>query len=139
MSAAFRYKGRTRTLAAALSLTLCGCSVAVTGAQTTGAGTSHIGAATATQGQVRIGNNAAVAASFGTPPPAGAAGARVSLSRGAAGVFILGLVLADFVHALASPAGERGAALDPNRPIAHTCSCYGYVAPQQLTAATGEE
>jgi len=80
-----------------------------------------------------------VGASFGTPPPAGAPGARVSLSRGAAGVLVLGLVVADVVQALVPGTVARGATLDPNRPIAHTCSCYGYVPPAELTGPVPSE
>ena len=124
-------------VAIAATATLYGCSVAVNATGATGS--SHISTGAATQAHAAIGNHAGVAASFGAPAPVGAPGAHVSLSRGAAGVLILGLVVAEFVQALASPAAARGVLLDPNRPIAHTCSCYGYLPPQELTATVAAE
>lgn len=123
--------------AAALGLcvALCGCSVAVSGGHTTDGGGSASVVTSTTQAHARIGS-AKLSGSFGTPAPSAAPGARASFSNGAAGVLILGLVIADLIHYLASPAGERVA---PQESISHTCSCYGYQPPVQAAyAATGE-
>lgn len=124
-----------RAVALVLSVALAGCSVAVTGAETSG----RTATAAATQAHARLGSHASATGSFGSPPPAGASGGQVSLSRGAAGVLVLGLVIADLVQALVPGTRAQGAALDPNRPIAQTCSCYGYVPATELTTAAPSE
>ena len=116
-----------------LCVALCGCSVAVSGGHTTDGGGSASVVTSTTQAHAR---SAKLSGSFGTPAPSAAPGARASFSNGAAGVLILGLVIADLIHYLASPAGERVA---PQESISHTCSCYGYQPPVQAAyAATGE-
>lgn len=79
-------------------------------------------------------DSAKVSVSFGTPVSPGSPGGHASLGRGAAGVLVLGLVIADVVHYLNSPVvGRAPGGAGPERAIAHTCSCYGYEPPAEST------
>jgi hypothetical protein len=104
----------------------------LSGHEATGSGGTASTTTAATRAHVSIGA-AKVGASFGTPAPAGSGGGQVSFSRGASTVLVLGLVLADVVNYLGSPAAGAQLALDPSRSIADTCSCYGYQPPARLT------
>lgn len=107
-------------IATTLVFFVCGCSVALSGQQTSGpGGTASTAASThfrAAPGTTRI------RGSFGAPSQPGSTGGHVSLSRGTAAVLVLGLVIADLLHFLSSPVDEAM----PQRSIADTCSCYGY-------------
>ena len=120
----------TRALMLVLALVLSGCAVALSGHESTGSGGTARATTAATRGHVSIGS-AKVGASFGTPAASG--GGQFSFSRGASAVLVLGLVLAEVVNYLASPATGAHLAPDPARSIASTCSCYGYQPPSQLT------
>jgi hypothetical protein len=119
-----------RLLSAALGVLLGGCSVVLTGEQTSGSpGASVTGTAVSTQGQT---GSARVSGSFGVPAPAGSPRGQLSLSRGATATLVLGLMIADFVHHLTS--GTDGVPVrTAERSIADTCSCYGYRPPEEQT------
>ena len=119
-----------------LCVVLGGCSVAFSGGQSSGSSVSAATTTAAAQAHARFGS-ARLSASFGTPTAPGTPGARVSVSNGAAGVLILGLVIADALHYLASTSMERGAA--SSEPIAHTCSCYGYEPAARTASAAASE
>lgn len=105
---------------------LPGCAVTLHGNQTTGGGTT---ATTTTGSNVQAGKqfgNARVGGSFGSPPPAHAAGGQVSFSRGGSAVLAVGLVIAGTVDAInhwMRPATQRTERL-PVGNISQTCSCY---------------
>jgi hypothetical protein len=121
----------TRALVLIAAL-LSGCTVALSGQESTGSGGTVRTTTAATRGHVGVGSTK-VGASFGTPAPAGSGGGQVRLSPGASAVLVLSLVLADVVNYLGSPAAGAQLALDPSRSIADTCSCYGYQPPARLT------
>lgn len=104
---------------------LPGCAVTLHGNQTSGGGST----ATTTGSSVQAGRqfgNARVAGSFGTSPPAHAAGGQVTFSRGGSAVLAVGLVIAGTVDAISH--WMRPAAVRAERPpaghISQTCSCY---------------
>ncbi|HET7598198.1 MAG TPA: hypothetical protein VFK15_14795 [Burkholderiales bacterium] len=118
-------------LAIATVLAQSGCSVALSGESGSGRSATTV----ATSGSIGV-SRARAGASFGAAAPSTAPGGHVSLSGGAAAVMVVGLVVADIVNQIGP---RRAPAIDPVRPIAHTCSCYGYVPPAQLTSnATAE-
>jgi hypothetical protein len=122
-----------------ISLALSGCSVALSGHQSTGSAAASTTTAAATHGHASIGS-AKVSASFGTPAPAGSPGGQISFSRGASAVLILGLVVAEVVNYFSSPSADATPfRSDPGRSIASTCSCYGYQPASQLTSAGATE
>lgn len=124
---------------AAACLALSGCSAALSGRQTTGDGTTASATSVGTRGQVGS-HSVKASASFGTPPPPGAAGGQLSLSRGAAAVLVVGLLVAEVVnYFMPGSDGHAQSALDPRRPIAGTCSCYGYRAESHLTSVAPAE
>lgn len=110
---------------------LPGCAVTLHGNQTSGGGST----ATTTGSSVQAGRqfgNARVAGSFGTPPPAHAAGGQVTFSRGGSAVLAVGLVIAGTVDAISH--WMRPAAVRAERPpaghISQTCSCYATSNPE---------
>jgi hypothetical protein len=108
---------------------LSGCSVALSGNQTTSGGTTTTTTSVATAAQASTGA-ARVSASFGTPAPQGAAGGQATFPRGASAVLVLGLIVAEAVNYLGTKlSGAPPAAPVPQRSIADTCSCYGYQPP----------
>jgi hypothetical protein len=129
-----------RALTVILSLALSGCSVALSGHESTGGGgTASSTTAAATHGHASIGS-AKVSASFGTPVPAGSGGGQVSFSRGASAFLLMGLVVAEVVNYFSSPSADATPfRADRGRSIAHTCSCYGYQPASQLTSAGATE
>jgi hypothetical protein len=104
-------------------IALSGCTVALYGNETAGAA----GATGTTASHVALsssGSNYAVRAAFGRVVPPTAPGGQVVASNGsAAAVLLLGIVIVNAVDALTGGAGMKSSA---QRPIAHTCSCYGY-------------
>jgi hypothetical protein len=125
-----RERARTwvKTLAGVLvGATLPACTVALHGHQSSSGGMST----TATSSSVSVGTsggNYAVRASFGHPVPPGAPGGYLSVSSGsAAAALFLGIVVINALeHASGRPGGGTWTGTTANRPIAHTCSCYGY-------------
>ncbi len=104
-----------------------GCAVTLHGNQTTGGGVTATSTGSSMQAGTRIGN-ARIGGSFGTPPPANAAGGQLTFSRGASAVLVLGLVVAGTVD-LVSDWLQPNVPQPPERAtggIAHTCSCYGW-------------
>jgi hypothetical protein len=123
-------------LAALLAcVALSGCTAALYGHEVTGAG----GAASATASSVRwsaTGSNYAVGASFGRVIPPSAAGGQVVVSSGtASAVLLLGVVLINALDHFGGGSERAALKASANRPIAHTCSCYGYRPEEDVPAA----
>ena len=103
----------------ACTTTLSGSEASAGGATTT----AVAGSATATAS----GSNYAVRASFGRPAGPGAAGGVLSVSTGsAAAALLIGIVFVNLIDHLSATSAGSAAGLSANRPILHTCSCYGY-------------
>jgi len=84
------------------------------------------------------GSNYAVHAAFGRPLPPTVPGGQVVVSSGSAsGVLLLGVLLVGAIDYLSGASGQTAARSSANRPIAHTCSCYGY-RPEPDEQATNE-
>ena len=124
-----------RLMALLACIALSGCTVAMHGRETLGPG--GVGTTTTSSaGLSTSGSNYAVRASFGRPLPPTAPGGHVLVSSGnAAAALLLGIMFVNAVDYLSGGAGSR---LSPkstaNRPIAHTCSCYGYRPDQDAHA-----
>jgi hypothetical protein len=119
-------------------LALSACTVTLHGRES--AGGVHQSATSSSVRASASGSNYAARASFGSSAPPGASGGRLVLSRDASVAFVLGLVVVDMLNYLAAPsAAPAQPAPGAQRPIAHTCSCYGYRPDAELTqAATAE-
>ena len=119
-------------LALLACVALPGCTAAIYGQETSGAGAGT----TATASSVRLsatGSNYAVGAAFGRAIPPTAPGGQVAVSSGtASAVLLLGIVIVNAVDQLMGGPGRASVTSSANRPIAHTCSCYGY-RPEQDT------
>jgi hypothetical protein len=121
---------------AALGL-LPGCAVSLHGNQTSGGGSSVTTTSSSLQAGQQFGN-ARVGASFGTPPPANAAGGQVRFSSGAAAVLVAGLVMIELADAISEwfrPAAHR-TERQPAGNISQTCSCYGWQEESMSDPAT---
>lgn len=106
---------------------LSGCAVTLHGQQSSGPGGTTITTGSAVRAAAQSGN-ARVSASFGSPPPANAAGGQATFSRGASAALVLGLAVAGVVDSIGQwfrPPAERREPLAPGG-ISHTCSCYGW-------------
>ena len=103
------------------------CTVALHGHESSGAGATTT-AVSSSVGASASSNNYAVRASFGRAVPPGAPGGHLSVSTGSAAMALLvGMVVVNAIDYLSSgPAGGPLAGVSANRPILHTCSCYGY-------------
>lgn len=107
-------------------LALSACTVALQGQESTGGGL-HRATTSSSVTASASGSNYAARASFGSPAPSGPPGGRVVLSRDASVALVLGLVLVDTLNYLTAPLGGASQSTPgAERPIAHTCSCYGY-------------
>ena len=92
-----------------LCAALSGCYVAISGHQTASGGAITTTTGAATRLDARAGS-ASIGASFGAPPASHAPGGQVALSRSAAAVLFLGLVVADTGKYLVT---RPGSAPDP--------------------------
>jgi hypothetical protein len=108
---------------------LPGCAVTLHGNQTTGGGSTATTTGSSVQAGKQLGNTR-VAASFGSPPAANAAGGQLRFSSGASAVLVAALVMvevADVIGEWFKPAAPRAERL-PAGNISQTCSCYGWQA-----------
>ena len=125
-----------RLIAALVCTALSGCTAAMYGHEASGVGA----AATATASHIGVsasGSNYAVHATFGRALPPTIPGGQVAVSSGSAsGVLLLGVLLVGAVDYLSGASGQTAARSSANRPIAHTCSCYGYRPEQDEQPAT---
>jgi len=108
-------------IAMLLCLALPGCYVKLYGNQSTGGGT------TTTTTSSQVGGSASFSggrASFssGQPVSTSAPGGTVRVSGSAAGVLMVGLVIADLVNTIVGQPQPKP--LAPDVRIADTCSCY---------------
>jgi hypothetical protein len=121
-------QGRVKRLGALLAIAMLpACTVALHGHQSSGGGA----ATTTTSSSVAVatsGGNYAVGASFGRAVPATAPGGHLVVSSGSGlAALVLGIVVVNAIDYLSGgPGGRAWAGAAANRPIAHTCSCYGY-------------
>jgi hypothetical protein len=109
------------SLVVVLCLALSGCYVKMTGNQSTSGGTTTTATSSQVSGSAKF-SGGKVGFSSGQPIPPGASGGTVKLSGNAAGVLIVGVMIADFVNVI------RGQPKPVQRAegvsIAETCSCY---------------
>ena len=108
-------------LAILVSLTLSGCFVKVHGVESTGGGAHTTATSSHVGGAARFSNGAASFSSGQRVSPS-APGGQVSLGKGASGVLIVGLVIADLVNYLVGAPAPTP--LPPDAKIMDTCSCY---------------
>lgn len=129
-----------KTLAAVLIIAaLPACTTTLHGQQSSGVAATTTAVSSSISAGAS-GSNYAVAASFGRPVPAGIPGGHVAVttSSSAAAALFLGVVIVGAIDYLnRGAAGATWASTSANRPILHTCSCYGY-RPEQDTQALRE-
>lgn len=104
-----------------LSLTLSGCFVKVHGVESTGGAARTTATSSQVGGAARFSNGSASFSSGQRVSPS-APGGQVSLGKGASGVLIVGLVIADLVNYIVGAPGPKP--LPPDAKIMDTCSCY---------------
>ena len=109
------------SLLAFLSLSLSGCYVKLHGVESSSGGSRATTTAAQTAGTAKFSHGAA---SFSSGPKISptAPGGHASLGKGASGVLIVGLVLADLMNYIVGPSGPKP--LPPGEKIMETCSCY---------------
>lgn len=104
------------------SLALSGCHATLSGSQTTANGTTTTVTTTHVSGSTSFAGGR-VSFSSGGHPVAPTAGGSVKMSGSAAGVFVVGVVLSDWLYyAFGGPSQPKP--LPPDTRIADTCSCY---------------
>jgi hypothetical protein len=108
-------------MAVILCLSLPGCYVKMYGNQSTSGGSTSTVAASHVGGSASF-SGGKVAFSSGPRIPPGAPGGHLRLTGDAAGIVIVGVVIADFLHYLRGEIAPKP--LPPDTRIAHTCSCY---------------
>lgn len=106
---------------ALLLLTLPGCHATLYGNQSTGGGTTTTTTASHVSGSTKFSGGKA-SFSSGGPIPSNAPGGTLKVSGSAAGVLVVGVVLADWFHYMVGPSQAKP--LAPDVRIADTCSCY---------------
>jgi len=113
----------TRTaIAVLLSLALPGCHATMYGYQSTGGGATTTVTSSQVSGAASFSGGRVAFSSGGQPISPNARGGYVKLSGSAAGVLVVGLVLADFLSTFRGQPQPKP--LAPGTEIAHTCSCY---------------
>jgi len=115
-----------KMLAAVLLIAaLPACTTTLQGQESSAGGTTATMVSTTA---IASGSNYAVGATFARPAGALAAGANLSVSTSsAAAALLIGVVIVNAIDYLSGgPAGGAAAGMSANRPIMHTCSCYGY-------------
>jgi hypothetical protein len=108
--------------AALLSVALSGCHATLYGNQSTVNGTTTTTTSTQVSGSTKFSGGRASFSSGGHPVPANAPGGTLKVSGSAAGVLVVGVVLADFFYYMVGPSQPKP--LAPDTRIADTCSCY---------------
>ncbi len=104
-----------------LCVALSGCHATLYGNQTTVGGTTTTATASHVSGSAKFSGGRA-SFSSGHPIPANAPGGTLKVSGSAAGVLVVGVVLADFLYYMVGPSQPKP--LPPDTRIADTCSCY---------------
>ena len=108
-------------LALLLCVPLTGCYVKMTGSQSTSGGPNTTVTSSQVSGSAKF-SGGKVGFSSGQPIPPGAPGGYLKLSGNAAGVLVVGVMIADFMNYI------RGQPKPVQRAdgvsIAETCSCY---------------
>ena len=99
------------TILTLLILALPGCTVTLFGHQSAGGGAAAATTSSQVSGSARV------------------AGGRVTLSRGASVLLILGLAIADTMNYMSAKFGARPQTAPRTDSIADTCSCNGYKPP----------
>ena len=106
---------------ALLLLALPGCHATLYGNQSTGGGTTTTTTASHVTGSTKF-SGGRTSFSSGHPIPANAPGGTLKVSGSAAGVLVVGVVLADWFSYIVGPSQPKP--LAPDARIADTCSCY---------------
>ena len=106
---------------ALLLLALPGCHATLYGNQSTGGGTTTTTTASHVSGSTKFSGGRA-SFSSGQPIPANAPGGTLKVSGSAAGVLVVGVVIADLFYYMVGPSQPKPLASDVR--IADTCSCY---------------
>jgi hypothetical protein len=101
-------------------LALSGCHATLYGYQSTGGGTTTTTTSSHVSGSTSFSGGRVSFSSGGHPVPANAPGGYASGS--AAGVLVVGVVLADLLYYMVGPSQPKP--LAPDTKISHTCSCY---------------
>lgn len=116
-----------------LCLALPGCTVTLFGHQSAGGGAATTTTSSQVSGSAKFaGGQASI--SSGQPVSPNAQGGRVTFSRGASVLLILGLAIVDAVNYMSAKFGAKPQSTPRTDSIADTCSCYGYTPP----ATSGE-
>ena len=105
-----------------LCLALSGCYATLYGNQSTTGGTTTTTTASHVSGSTQFSGGRASFSSGGHPLPANAPGGTLKVSGSAAGVLVVGVVLADWFYYMVGPSQPKP--LPPDTRIADTCSCY---------------
>lgn len=113
---------RRAATVALLFLALPGCHATLYGNQSTSGGTTTTTTASHVSGSTKFSGGRASFSSGGHPIPANAPGGTLKASGSAAGVLVVGVVLADFFYYMVGPSQPKP--LAPDTRIADTCSCY---------------
>ena len=111
-----------RATVAFLLLALPGCHATLYGNQSTIGGTTTTTTASHVSGSTQFSGGRAAFSSGGHPIPANAPGGTLKVSGSAAGVLVVGVVLADLFYYMVGPSQPKP--LAPDARIADTCSCY---------------
>lgn len=128
---------------AALLLALPGCAVTTYGQQTVGGASNVTSTGSSVRGGTRIGNNARISGSFGTPPAYNAPGGQATLAGNASAVVVAALVIAGLMEVVDDwlrpvvAANETLSGRLPTGNISHTCSCYGW--EPEAASASGRQ
>jgi hypothetical protein len=104
-----------------LCLGLSGCHATLYGNQSTGGGTTTTTTASQVSGSAKFSGGRA-SFSSGQPISPNAPGGTLKVSGSAAGVLVVGVVLADWFYYMVGPSHPKP--LPPDTKIADTCSCY---------------
>jgi hypothetical protein len=115
-------RGAPIAIAGLVCAALSGCHATLYGNQTTVNGTTTTTTASHVSGSTKFSGGRASFSSGGHPIPANAPGGTLKVSGSAAGVLVVGVVLADWFHYMVGPSQPKP--LPPDTKIADTCSCY---------------
>jgi hypothetical protein len=107
---------------ALLLLSLPGCHATLYGNQSTSGGATTTTTASHVSGSTQFSGGRASFSSGGHPLPANAPGGTLKVSGSAAGVLVVGVVIADLFYYMVGPSQPKP--LAPDARIADTCSCY---------------
>jgi len=120
-------------------LALSGCYVKVAGNQSTGGGTTTTATSAQVGGSTTFSGGRASFSSGGHPvsPRMQGGYAQVSGSGTATAVLLIGVGIVEFLNYVGGTPPPKP--LPPGEAIGHTCSCYGFQAPESGVQPTRDE